>query len=304
MEKIKQWKNGLEEKGLRVNMSKTKIMKCRYGVGQVEVTSKHPCGVCRKGIRNNSIYCSSCKKWIHKRCSGVKGRLKPDVNFKCAKCRTGRLVVDEPERTEVAVGSDGELECVEKFCYLGDMIGARGGARDAAITRVRCAWSKFQELSNILTTRDASLSIKGKVYKACVQSVLVYGSETWATKDEDMKRLERTQNWMMRWMCGVQLKSRVKIEEMRRRLEVESVLDVIRRGRLRWFGHVERKNADDWVSGCRGFVVDGARPVGRPKNTWKQVLVKDLKGLGLKAKDAQDRTKWRVAIHGKPSNPS
>src|SRR5207244_6869341 len=131
-----------------------------------------------------------------------------------------------------------------------------------AITRVRCAWSKFQELSNILTTRDASLSIKGKVYKACLQSVLVYGSVTWATKDEDMKRLERTQNWMMRWMCGVQLKSRVKIEEMRRRLEVEGVLDVIRRGRLRWFGHVECKNADDWVSCCRCFVVDGARPVG------------------------------------------
>src|SRR5207245_9149728 len=63
-----------------------------------------------------------------------------------------------------------------------------------AITRVRCAWCKFQELSNILTTRDASLSIKGKVYKACVKSVLVYGSETLATKDEDMKRLERTQN--------------------------------------------------------------------------------------------------------------
>src|SRR3989454_12626070 len=72
MEKIKQWKNGLEEKGLRVNMSKTKIMKCRYGVGQVEATSKHPCGVCRKGVRKKSIYCFSCKKWIHKRCSGVK----------------------------------------------------------------------------------------------------------------------------------------------------------------------------------------------------------------------------------------
>ena len=92
----------------------------------------------------------------------------------------------------------------------------------------------------------------------------------------------------MRWMCGVQLKSRVKIEEMRRCLEVEGVLDVVRRGRLRWFGHVKRKNADDWVSGCRGFVVDGARPVGRPKNTWKQGLVKDLKDLGLKSKDAQD----------------
>ena len=115
-------------------------------------------------------------------------------------------MVDEPERTEVAVGSDGELQCVEKFCYLGDMIGAGGGSRDASITRVRCAWSKFRELSHILTTRDVSLSIKGKLYRACVQSVLVYGSETWAMKDEDMNRLMRTQNWMMRWMCGVQLK--------------------------------------------------------------------------------------------------
>ena len=90
------------------------------------------------------------------------------------------------------------------------MIGAGGRARDASITRVRCAWDNFRELSKILTTRGASLGIKEKVYRAYVQAVLVYGSETWATKDEDMKRLERTQNWMMRWMCGVQLKSRVK----------------------------------------------------------------------------------------------
>ena len=49
------------EKGMRVNMSKIKVMKCRYGAGQFETTGKDPCGVCRKGVRNNSIYCSSCK---------------------------------------------------------------------------------------------------------------------------------------------------------------------------------------------------------------------------------------------------
>ena len=71
--------------------------------------------------------------------------------------------------------------------YLDYAIAAVGGARDTSIARVRCAWSKFRELSHILTTRDISLNIKGKLYKASVQSVLVYGSETWATKDEDMK---------------------------------------------------------------------------------------------------------------------
>ena len=87
-----------------------------------------------------------------------------------------------------------------------------------------------------------------------MQAVLVYCSETSALKDEDMRRLERTDNWMMRWMCSVQLKIRVKIEELWKRLEIEGVSDVVRRGRLRWFGHVERKNAGDWVSrACGGW---------------------------------------------------
>ena len=38
-------------------------------------------------------------------------------------------------------------------------------------------------------------------------------------------------------------------------LGVQSVDEVVRRGRLRWFGHVERKSGDDWVSTCRNVVV-------------------------------------------------
>ena len=65
---------------------------------------------------------------------------------------------------------------------------------------------------------------------------------------------------------------------------------------------MKRKNVDDWVSGCRGLVLDGARGAGRGMKTWKQCLTRDMKDLKLNAKDAQGRTKWRVAIHGKPSN--
>ena len=73
------------------------------------------------------------------------------------------------------------LECLDKFCYLGDMLGSEGGAEE-----VKCAWEKFRELSSILTARRASLKLFGKVYRPCVHSVLVYGSETWAMKAEDM----------------------------------------------------------------------------------------------------------------------
>ena len=49
---------------------------------------------------------------------------------------------------------------------------AGGGAEEVARARVRCAWAKFMELSLILTARGVSYRIQGKIYKACVQSVL------------------------------------------------------------------------------------------------------------------------------------
>ena len=57
---------------------------------------------------------------------------------------------------------------------------------------MRCAWAKFKKLSPILTARGASYCIKGKIYKACVQSALTYGTETWAMKKANLNSLERT----------------------------------------------------------------------------------------------------------------
>ena len=79
------------------------------------------------------------------------------------------------------------------------MIGAAGGAEDASRTRIR---GKFNELKSFLSLRGTSLKLKGKIYRACVQSVLVYGSETWPMKVEDAKRLLRSERVMVRRMCS------------------------------------------------------------------------------------------------------
>src|SRR5271163_2987261 len=71
--KIKRWKEGMERKGLRVNMGKTKVMRSQFSDVQAVDSGKWPCGVCRKGVGLNSVMCGVCKKWVHKKCSGVKG---------------------------------------------------------------------------------------------------------------------------------------------------------------------------------------------------------------------------------------
>ena len=51
----------------------------------------------------------------------------------------------------------------------------------------------------------------------------------------------------LRWICGVTLRDKVHIVEIKRRQGI--VLEVLGRGRGRWFGHVEPNASDNWVSG-------------------------------------------------------
>ena len=104
---------------------------------------------------------------------------------------------------------NGEVLGVRKFRYLSDMLNG-GGSRLASISRVGCGWKKFRELSGILTSKKAALRLKGKVYGTCVQSSMIYGSETWAVNAEQEAKLERAEMRMVRWMCGVSLREEDK----------------------------------------------------------------------------------------------
>ena len=64
-------------------------------------------------------------------------------------------------------------------------------------------------------------------------------------KEEDVRRLRCTEMRMVRWMCGESLNDklggiRIANEDLRSRMGLECISNVLRRGRLRWFGHVER----------------------------------------------------------------
>ena len=71
-----------------------------------------------------------------------------------------------------------------------------------------------------------------------------------------------------------------------------------------WFGHVERKSEDDWVSACRNVVVAGVRCAGRGRKTWYECMKDDMKALGLHPEWAVFRDMWRGFISGGTSNSS
>jgi len=108
--------------------------------------------------------------------------------------------------------------------------------------------------------------------------------------------LQRAEMRMVRWMCGVKLKHRFPSKELRERLGIDDIALVLQQNRLRWYGHVLRKEDDDWVKKCMEYEAEGPRPRGRPKRTWREVVEKDCQARKLNKEDAMDRSKWRKLI--------
>ena len=174
-EKVLRWKECMELNGLKVNIEKTKVMRSDKSGGEIVKTGRWPCAVCGKGVGANSIQCSDCYGWVHKRCSGARCPVVTIQSFRCRICLTDEEVRCEEERMEnLNLEKIGQFQGVRKFCYLGDMLNGEGGPRLALISRVGCDWKKFRELSGILTSKKVALRLKGKVYGACVRSSMIY----------------------------------------------------------------------------------------------------------------------------------
>ena len=62
---------------------------------------------------------------------------------------------------------------------VGDMLSVDGDSRAALETRFRIGWNKFRQLVPLLTNKDISLTVIGRLYSSCVRSSMLHGSESW-----------------------------------------------------------------------------------------------------------------------------
>jgi len=148
VKRLNEWKNNVENRGMRVNMNKTKVMIHEERQKPLQKAAIWPCGVCGRGVGSNSIQCTSCKKWVHKKCSGIKGSMyKVMKSFICRGCSNP---VISTCHTSVAIGDSTNLEVVDKFCYLGDMLSVDGDADAAVEARIRIGWNKIKQLVPLL----------------------------------------------------------------------------------------------------------------------------------------------------------
>ncbi|GJY92834.1 retrovirus-related pol polyprotein LINE-1 [Tanacetum coccineum] len=182
------------------------------------------------------------------------------------KCDFGNGEIAHNEDVDICIG-DKILQPKESFRYLGSMLHK---------------------------SRRIDEDLKGKFYRVAIRPAMLYGSECWSITKALANRVEVAELRMLRWTCGKTLRDMIPNGVYKEQLEVETIINKMREGRLRWFGHVRRRSQSAPVRRVEDLVVDGLRRRGKPKLRWEDRVKQDMKEILLSEDMTSDRIAWRA----------
>lgn len=199
----------------------------------------------------------------------------------------------------------GPVNAVDRFRYLGSLVTPDGRSSADIRARIASAGTAFARLRPaVFDNRNISITTKRLVYNVAVLAVLLYGSECWTVRQQDLRALEtfhlRCLRSMLRVTRSRQIAEHITSLIVRQRWgDRLMVADHIALRRLRWLGHVYRM-ADRIPRQMMFGSLSPKRPRCKPLKRWKDVIHADLATIGATnkwTKTAVDREQWRTLCH-------
>ncbi|KAK3545752.1 hypothetical protein QTP70_011318 [Hemibagrus guttatus] len=164
--------------------------------------------------------------------------------MKVSRSKTEYMCVNEREGSETVRLQGEEVKKVQELKYLGSTVQSNGEYGKEVKKRVQAGWNGWRKVSGVLCDRKISARIKGKVYRTVVRPAMLYGLETVSLRKRQESELEVAELKMLRFSLGVTRLDRISNEYIRGTAHVGRLGDKVREARLRWFGHVQRRESE------------------------------------------------------------
>ena len=169
--------------------------------------------------------------------------------------------------------SDGVLpDEVDDFVYLGAWIG--NSEKDFEIRKAK-AWNALNKMNRAWKSK-MKRKMKVRLFRSTVETILLYGSETWTITKSLGKRIDGCYSRMLRAALNIRRSDKVSNAEVFQ--EIPRVTEKIRTQRLKLAGHLARH--DDLVGHelLMWKPAHGQSRRGRPALTYPDILLQDLDG--------------------------
>lgn len=204
------------------------------------------------------------------------------------------------KRTNLRIGHS-NFEEVDTFKYLGVRVNNRGGREEEIRERLQAGNRAFYANKKTLQNRNISKKTKMRIYKSLIRPTITYAAEVLCMTCREEERLRVFERKIVRSMMGPKRtednrwRAR-KNEEIEKELENEDIVRFIKSQRIRWLGHVMRREVKDPTRVVMEWRPEKERKRGRPRMTWWDAVMKDLRDMEIenwRAKCAE-RKSWRM----------
>ena len=157
------------------------------------------------------------------------------------------------------------LENVEHFKYLGSIKTANGTCSKDILTRIGMARQRMLQLQNIWKDRSVPTQLKVKILECLVWPIMLYGCETWTTKQAEDKKIEAAEMWFYRRLLRVSwTERRTNVSILQELGRDRMLLNIINQRRLKYIGHAMRNTKTDLMKTVFQGKVQSKRRQGRP----------------------------------------
>ena len=243
------------------------------------------------------VICSESKEQVEEKLESWRYALERR-GMKVNRRKTEYMCVNErQDNSSGTVKMQGEeVAKVEDFKYLGSTVQSNGECGREVKKRVQAGWNGWRRMSGVICDRRVPARVKGKVYKVAVRPAMLYGLETVALTKRQEAEMEVAELKMLRFSLGVTRMDKIRNEYIRGTAQVGKFGEKTREARLRWYGHLRRK--DDGYIGRRMLRMElpGKRKRGRPKRRFMDVVKEDMAEVEVTEEDTVDRRNWRKKI--------
>ena len=226
-----------------------------------------------------------------------------DVNIDKTKVLRMNTRVTQPVQL---YGND--IEDVDEFIYLGSLMSADGSSDAEVQARLAKARNAFRTLRNFWKSGSISHHTKLRIFKTNVLSTLLYGSESWKITEAISRKLEVFQRKCLRSILRIFWPNVISNVDLYSRTSLTPLTDVICKRRWRWIGHVLRMPLSATAKVALYWTPDGKRKRGRPKETWRRTVAREMKERGWSWNfleiQAKDRLQWRSMVEALCSSGS
>ena len=234
------------------------------------------------------VICEETREEVERRLESWKYALERR-GMKVSRLKTEYLCINGGNDDETVKMEDTKVPRVKEFKYLGSTVQESGGCEREVKERVQAGWNGWRRVSGVICNKRLPARVKGKVYSSVVRPAMVYGLETVAVTKKQVEEMEVAEMKMLRFAMGVTRKDKIRNEHIRNTVKVEQLEMKMREGRLRWYGHVMRRDQEYVGRKMMEMKLPGKRRRGRPKRRFLDVVKEDMEEVNAKETDIEDR---------------